>query len=559
MTETRARARLEIRQAKLSDVRAIADLVRRVYDDMPAYTHGEIRGQLNNYPEGCFVAKLDGKLVGYCASMRLSQRVAFSDHSWDEVTGNGFGSRHNAKGEWLYGYEMCVDPKTRGTRIGRRLYEERRALAERLELSGIVFGGRMPGYTRAKRRKTNRADTPEQYLEMVLAGKIHDPVLRFQLANGFEAQGVLRAYLPEDKQSRTNAVRMVWRNPYVDTDAPPKHRVPRDVESVRIATCQLQARAVSGFDEFMQQVEYFVDVASDYEADFIVFPELFTLMLLSAQEQELSSQEAIEELSRFTPRIRTRLSEMALGYNINIIGGSHPTRMDDGDIHNVAYVCLRDGSVHAQEKIHPTPNEAYWWNIKGGDTIDAIQTDCGPIGVLICYDSEFPELARRLVDEGARIIFVPFCTDSRQGYMRVRYCAQARAIENQCYVVMSGNVGNLPNVANMDIQYAQSCILTPCDFPFARDGIAAEATENVETLTISDVNLADLSWARAEGTVQNLADRRFDLYRIEWDKRVGQVSPASAKIATAPSHRPGRTVAVVDSYAKRVTIAARAL
>ena len=525
MTETRARARLEIRQAKLSDVRAIADLVRRVYDDMPAYTHGEIRGQLNNYPEGCFVAKLDGKLVGYCASMRLSQRVAFSDHSWDEVTGNGFGSRHNAKGEWLYGYEMCVDPKTRGTRIGRRLYEERRALAERLDLSGIVFGGRMPGYARAKRRKTNRADTPEQYLEMVLAGKIHDPVLRFQLANGFEAHGVLRAYLPEDKQSRTNAVRMVWRNPYVDTDAPPKHRVPRDVESVRIATCQLQARAVSGFDEFMQQVEYFVDVASDYEADFIVFPELFTLMLLSAQEQELSSQEAIEELSRFTPRIRTRLSEMALGYNINIIGGSHPTRMDDGDIHNVAYVCLRDGSVHAQEKIHPTPNEAYWWNIKGGDTIDAIQTDCGPIGVLICYDSEFPELARRLVDEGARIIFVPFCTDSRQGYMRVRYCAQARAIENQCYVVMSGNVGNLPNVANMDIQYAQSCILTPCDFPFARDGIAAEATENVETLTISDVNLADLSWARAEGTVQNLADRRFDLYRIEWDKRVGQVSP----------------------------------
>lgn len=317
---------------------------------------------------------------------------------------------------------------------------------------------------------------------------------------------------------------MVWRNPYVDADAPPKHRLPRDVEGVRIATCQLQARAVANFEEFMKHVEYFIDVASDYQSDFIVFPELFTLMLLSAEERELSAIEAIEALSDYTPRIRQRLSEMALSYNINIIGGSHPTRMPDGDIHNVAYVCLRDGSIFAQEKIHPTPNEAYWWNIKGGDTIDAIPTDCGPIGVLICYDCEFPELARRLADEGARIIFVPFCTDSRQGYMRVRYCAQARAIENQCYVVMSGNVGNLPNVANMDIQYAQSCILTPCDFPFARDGIAAEASENVETLTISDVNLADLQWARAEGTVQNLADRRFDLYRIEWDKRVGNIS-----------------------------------
>ncbi|WP_228243659.1 bifunctional GNAT family N-acetyltransferase/carbon-nitrogen hydrolase family protein [Porphyrobacter sp. GA68] len=534
MTETRSKARLEVRQARAKDAREIAGLILRAYPDLPAYTLGQIRGQLNNFPEGCFIAKLDGQVVGYCASMRLSKRVAFSDASWDEVTGSGFGSRHNPKGEWLYGYEMCVDPQVRGTRIGRRLYEERRALAERLDLDGIVFGGRMPGL----RKNWRKVGGPDEYLDMVLNSKLHDPVLRFQLANGFEPEGIIAGYLPEDRESRTFAVRMVWRNPYVESDQPKKHRVPRDVESVRIATCQLQARAVSGFDEFMRHIEYFVDVASDYQADFIVFPEMFTLMLLSAEEKELSPLEAIETLSRYTPRIRAKLSEMALSYNINIIGGSHPTRMDDGDIHNVAYVCLRDGSIHSQEKIHPTPNEAYWWNIKGGDSIDAIQTDCGPIGVLICYDSEFPELARRLVDEGARIIFVPFCTDSRQGYMRVRYCAQARCIENQCFTVMSGNVGNLPNVANMDIQYAQSCILTPCDFPFARDGIAAEASENVETLTISDVNLADLAWARAEGTVQNLADRRFDLYRIRWDKRVGQVPERIGEERDSPASRP---------------------
>jgi monovalent cation:H+ antiporter-2, CPA2 family len=94
----------------------------------------------------------------------------------------------------------------------------------------------------------------------------------------------------------------------------------------------------------------------------------------------------------------------------------------------------------------------------------------------------------------------------------------------------AGNVGNLPNVHNMDIQYAQSCILTPCDFPFARDGIAAEASENVETLTISDINLADLSWARAEGTVRNLADRRFDLYSIA----LGAMAPYAANAGVAP-------------------------
>jgi len=513
-SEKVGRRRLEVRHARAKDIPGIAALVRRVYDDMPAYTHGEIRGQINNFRDGCFVALLDDEVVGYCATMQVAEALAFQDHDWDEITGNGFGSRHDPTGDWLYGYEMCVDPKVRGVRIGRRLYEERRALAEERDLTGIVFAGRMPNYRRNKRKVAG----PEDYLEQVLAGKIHDPVLRFQLANGFEPDRVLEGYLPEDRASQANAVLMKWRNPYVERDQPAKKRLPRGVEAVRVATCQLQARAVKDYDEFLSTVRYFVDVASDYEADFILFPELFTLMLLSYEEKELSPVEAIERLSQYTPRLKSDVADMAMRFNINIIAGSHPTRMDDGDIHNVSYVCLRDGSIHEQEKVHPTPNERYWWNIKGGDRIDVIQTDCGPIGVQICYDCEFPELSRRLADEGARIIFVPFCTDNRQGYLRVRYCAQARAIENQCFLVLSGNVGNLPNVANMDVQYAQSCILTPCDFPFARDGIAAEATENVETLTISDINLADLSWARAEGTVRNLADRRFDLYRIEWDE-----------------------------------------
>jgi predicted amidohydrolase len=377
-----------------------------------------------------------------------------------------------------------------------------------------------------------KVESPEDYIEQVREGKLRDPVLNFQIANGFTPIGVLPAYLPEDKASGSFAAHMVWRNPYVDPDERPQHRVPRDIESVRLATCQLQARPVKDFDEFIRNIEYFVDVASGYRSDFVVFPELFTLSLLSFEKRDLTPMEAIDRLTEHRKPLVDKLSEMALSYNINIVAGSHPTRTDDGDIQNVAYVCLRDGSVHAQEKIHPTPNEAYWWKIKGGDGVDVIQTDIGPIGVLICYDSEFPELARRLVDEGARIIFVPFCTDNRQGYMRVRYCAQARAIENQCFVVMSGNVGNLPGVDNMDIQYAQSCILTPCDFPFARDGIAAEASENIETLTIADVNLADLTWARAEGTVRNLTDRRFDLYRIAWSKK-----PRGGK-AQQPAGRP---------------------
>lgn len=170
----------------------------------------------------------------------------------------------------------------------------------------------------------------------------------------------------------------------------------------------------------------------------------------------------------------------------------------------------------AQDKLHPTPNEARFWGLQGGDAVRVIETDCGHIGVLICYDSEFPEAARKLADDGAEILFVPFCTDERQGYCRVRYCCHARTVENQYYVVAAGTVGNLENVENADIHYAESCILTPCDYGFAADGVAAIAPALEETLIWADLDIPALHKARKSGTVQNLKDRRSDLYEVSW-------------------------------------------
>ena len=505
-------AKLILRNATPSDIERIRELVMRVYPDSGGYTGGMLRGQIANFSEGQFCVEFEGRIVGYAASFRIDEKSALGPHSWSDITGHGYASRHDPNGEWLYGMEVCVDASARRLRIGQRLYDARRSLCESLELKGIVFGGRMPGWS----RRAKHFESPEAYIESVGAQKTSDPVIRFHLRADFECIGVLKNYLPSDKESMGYATHMVWRNPYADESLKDGTTLQTPKESIRVATVQFQQRKIHNFEEFMANIEYFVEVVTDYRCDFVVFPEMFTLQLLAFEERKLGPQEAIEALSEYTPRFTEAMRNLAISYNINIIGGSHPTRTDDGDIQNVAYVFLRDGHVHAREKIHPTPNERYWWNIKGGDSVAAIHTDCGVIGILVCYDAEFPELARRLADEGARILFVPFCTDNRQAYLRVRYCCQARAIENQCYVVMSGNVGNLPNVDNMDIQYAQSCILTPCDFPFARDGIAAEATENVETVTIADLDLTDLSWAKAQGTVRNLRDRRFDLYRVVW-------------------------------------------
>ncbi|MEQ9565117.1 MAG: nitrilase-related carbon-nitrogen hydrolase, partial [Pseudomonadales bacterium] len=130
----------------------------------------------------------------------------------------------------------------------------------------------------------------------------------------------------------------------------------------------------------------------------------------------------------------------------------------------MGYICQRDGSIDRFEKIHVSPDESKIWGMEGGSKIQTYDTDCGKIGVLICYDVEFPELSRLLAQEDMDILFVPFLTDTQNGYSRVRHCAQARAIENECYVAIAGSVGNLPNVHNMDIQFAQSMVFTPCDF-----------------------------------------------------------------------------------------------
>jgi predicted amidohydrolase len=153
--------------------------------------------------------------------------------------------------------------------------------------------------------------------------------------------------------------------------------------------------------------------------------------------------------------------------------------------------------------------------MKGGDNIQSFNTDCGKIGILICYDVEFPELGRILADEGMNILFVPFLTDTQNGYSRVRHCAQARAIENECYVALAGSVGNLPNVHNMDIQFSQSVVFTPCDFAFPTTGIKAEATPNTEMILVADVDLDLLKELHQFGSVRNLKDRRKDLFDLK--------------------------------------------
>ncbi|WP_412754145.1 GNAT family N-acetyltransferase [Legionella londiniensis] len=511
--------KLIVRNARPADIDNIRALVRRAYPEyMENYQKAALRGQMNHFPQGQFVVEYDNKIVGYCATFKISGDIALKPHTWDEITGHGFASTHDPEGDYLYGMEICVDPDYRGLRIGNRLYTARKRLCKAESLKGIVFGGRIPGY----HRHYKKYPKVEDYIEAVKNKEIRDPVLSFQLRNQYDVIGVLPNYLPSDKPSRGYAAHLLWINRAVLSEEETQRQDVIDhvsiVDRVRVSLVQYMQRRVHSFSELAHYVEYFVDVVADYYADFVLFPELFTLQLLSIDNKPLNPEDSILKLTEYREPFLDLMSLMAVKYNINIIGGSHPTKMKEG-IFNISYVFLRNGEIHEQAKIHPTPNERYWWNIHGGNELHTIMTDCGPIAVLICYDCEFPELARHAANQGAKILFVPFCTDERQSYLRVRYCAQARAIEKQAYVVIAGNVGNLPGVINMDIQYAQSAIFTPCDFSFARDGIAADTTPNVEMVSFADLSLRALERARTHGTVLNLKDRRHDLYTVKWKVR----------------------------------------
>jgi predicted amidohydrolase len=225
--------------------------------------------------------------------------------------------------------------------------------------------------------------------------------------------------------------------------------------------------------------------------------------------------DAIRFMAGFTERFRDEMSRMAVSYNINVITGSMPL-LEGERLYNVTYLCRRDGTVEEQRKIHITPHERKDWVIQGGDQVQVFDTDAGKVGILICYDVEFPELSRLMADEGLEILFVPFWTDTKNGYLRVRHCAQARAIENECYVVICGSCGNLPQVEALDVQYAQSAVFSPSDFAFPHDAVMAETTPNTEMIMFSDLDIDKLKLVRSEGSVNNLKDRRHDLYNLKW-------------------------------------------
>ena len=200
------------------------------------------------------------------------------------------------------------------------------------------------------------------------------------------------------------------------------------------------------------------------------------------------------------------MAGLAKKHGIYIVGGTIPVRGEGDVVYNESFVFAPSGNYDSQGKLHMTRFENEEWKVSPRKQLKVFDAPFCRFAVAICYDAEFPELARAAARLGAQILVVPSCTDDRQGFLRVRYCAHARAIENQMYVINSCTVGSLPMVPAVHLNYGQASILTPSDFPFARDGILAEGNPNQEMLVIGELNLTTIRDTRTTGTVLPLND-----------------------------------------------------
>lgn len=276
-----------------------------------------------------------------------------------------------------------------------------------------------------------------------------------------------------------------------------------------VAAAQYPIDRVTSWQAYKAKLIRWIEPAAREGAQLLVFPEYAGMELASlfGAEVERDLARQLDAVAGLEAQVAGLHRDLARRHGVHLLAGSLPVRAADGSgFRNRAVLTAPDGRAGAQDKIVMTRFEREQWGVSGGSELAVFETALGRVGVAICYDAEFPLLARCLVEAGAELILVPSCTDTRHGYHRVRVGAQARALENQCLVVHSPTVGSAPWSPAVDINVGTAGVYGPPDVGFPEDGVLARGRPEQPMWLFAELDLERMAEVRERGQVLNHRD-----------------------------------------------------
>ncbi len=368
-------AKITVRPWRAEDIPAVIACQQAAYADYPPGEHYGQRAyelQFSAFPEGQFLAEMDGEVVGYTTCIIVQLNDDNHIYTYSEITGDGTFSTHDPSGDTLYGADIAVHPAYRGRGVSKRLYKARRRLMRRYNLRRMVAYGRLPGYNAVAGKMT-----AQEYVDAVVRGELSDSALNAHLAAGYTVLGALLDLMWDDSSFNYSTF-LEMPNEFFK---PEKRRiaaspVTRPVRRVRVCAAQYLMRPIKTWKEFKRSVEFFVTTADAYHCHFLLLPELFTAQLLSTMPQEWDARRAALELAAMADRLIDMFRGLAQDHSLYIIGGSTPV-MRDGVLYNTAHLFTPSGRVYTQDKLHITPWERELWGVRPGNEAKSLRDAAG--------------------------------------------------------------------------------------------------------------------------------------------------------------------------------------
>lgn len=262
------------------------------------------------------------------------------------------------------------------------------------------------------------------------------------------------------------------------------------------------AYPIDWFDSFDAYAAKLARWVSDADADLLVFPEYGAMELASLSGRAVAGdlEASLHAVAALDLQVRALHADLAARHGCHILGASGPA-FDGARPVNRAVLYGPDGVIGHQDKQIMTRFEREEWHVTGAPGLRIFDTTLGRIGILICYDSEFPLLGWVLAQAGAQLLLVPSCTDTVAGFSRVRIGAMARALESQCVVVQAPTVGPCDWMPALDENRGRAAIYGPPDGFWPETGIIAEGEMDAPGWVRATVDLSRVDVSRRDGAV----------------------------------------------------------